>query len=73
MPITLEKFVRPAQQQNIRPPRQSTQRSSAKDAIVKLKIDLAGTAGGGPQIQTGAFSYTQTFYVEAYVNEAKRF
>jgi hypothetical protein len=70
MPITLEKFVRPAQQPNIRPPRQSTQRSSAKDAIVKLKIDLAG-GGSGPKILTGAFSFSQSYYVEAYVNESK--
>jgi hypothetical protein len=69
-PAILEKFVRPAQQPNIRPPRQSTERSSAKDAIVKLKIDLTG-GSAGPKILVGAFSHSQSFYVEAYVNEAQ--
>lgn len=65
----IEKFVRPAQQPNIRPPRQSTERSSPGDAIIKLKIDLTGGGSGGPQVLTGAFSYSQSFYVEAYVVE----
>lgn len=67
-PVILEKFVRPAQQPNIRPPRQSTERSAAQDAIVKLKIDLAGS-GSGPQLLTGSFSSSVSTYVEAYVNE----
>jgi hypothetical protein len=70
--MLLEKYVRPAQQPNIRPPRQSTQRSSPGDAIVKLKIDLAGGGSGGPQVLTGAFSASTTFYVEAYVNEPEQ-
>ena len=67
--MLLEKYVRPAQQPNIRPPRQSTQRSSPGDAIIKLKIDLAGSGSGGPRVLTGAFSHTQSFYVEGYVIE----
>jgi hypothetical protein len=74
MPINFEKFVRPAQSPDIRPRRQSTSAGTSKDAIITLKIDLAGGDGSGGhnvQILNGAFSSTTSFYCEAYTNERK--
>jgi hypothetical protein len=66
--VKFEKIVRPAQEPNVRPPRQSTKRGSSKDAVITLKIDLAG--GGNLSTLSGSFSQTTSFYVEAYVNES---
>ncbi len=73
MAILLEKFVRPAQQRNIRPPRQSTTGASRGDAVITLKIDLggAGSGNGGPKLLTGAFSSSTSTYIEAYVVERR--